>query len=202
MTEKQKMLNSQLYFSGGEQLTNEREKAKQSCNHVNYDWNLATSEKIEIIKSLIGSYGTNFYMETPVRFDYGYNVHVGDNFYMNFDSIFLDSTKITIGDNVMIGPRVSLYTASHPVDKDIRNSLLEYSQPITIGNDVWIGGDTVINPGVVIGSNVVIGSGSVVTRNIASNVLAAGNPCRELRKITDEDKKKWTEIVKGTRSID
>ena len=140
---------------------------------------------------------TIFYIETPVRFDYGYNTKVGHNFYANFDCIFIDDMEIRIGNNVMFGPRVALYTATHPIDKDVRSSLLEYSKPITIGDDVWVGGNTVINPGVTIGSNVVIGSGSIVTRNIPSNVIAAGNPCRVIRIIDKEDKIKWEEIAKN-----
>ena len=108
----------------------------------------------------------------------------------------LDVNQINIGDNCFMAPRVSLYTAGHPIDKEIRNSNLEYGYPINIGNDVWIGGSVTINPGVTIGDNVVIGSGSVVTKDIPSNVVACGNPCKVVRQITDLDHKKWVELAK------
>ncbi|MFW6299145.1 MAG: sugar O-acetyltransferase, partial [Bacillota bacterium] len=105
----------------------------------------------------------------------------------------LDVNRIVIGDRVMFGPRVSLLTASHPIDKDVRSANLEYGLPITIGDDVWIGGSVTVNPGVTIGNNVVIGSGAVVTKDIPDGVIAAGNPCKVIRKITEEDKKYWEE---------
>ncbi|QWB96674.1 sugar O-acetyltransferase [Mycoplasmatota bacterium] len=123
------------------------------------------------------------------------NIHIGKHFYANYDCIFLDVNKITIGDNVFIAPRVCIYTAGHPIDKDTRNEELEYGYPVTIGNDVWIGGNVVINPGVTIGDNVVIGSGSIVTKDIESNCVAAGNPCKKIRDITDEDKKYWEALA-------
>lgn len=123
--------------------------------------------------------------------DYGCNISIGDNFYANYDCIMLDVNKITIGDNVFMAPRVCVYTAGHPIDKDVRNAQLEYGYSVTIGNDVWIGGNTVINPGVTIGNNVVIGSNSVVTHDIPDGVVACGNPCRVIRKITDDDALFW-----------
>jgi len=196
MSEKEKMLAGKLYFSGGEELVSEHQSTKAINDRINGDWTLSMKEKIEMIKGIVGAYGDNFYIGAPVRFDYGYNLHVGHNFYANFDCIFLDDMPIVIGNNVMLGPRVSLFTASHPTDKDVRNSLLEYSRPITIGDDVWIGGNSVINPGVTIGSDVIIGSGSVVTRDIPSHTLAAGNPCRVLRSLTEDDKIKWEALAK------
>lgn len=105
--------------------------------------------------------------------DYGFPIRAGDNFYANYDCIILDVCPVTIGDNVMFGPRVCIYTAGHPLDAEIRATGIEFGKPVTIGNNVWIGGNTVINPGVTIGSNVVIGSGSVVTKDIPANVIAA-----------------------------
>lgn len=196
MREKEKMIKGELYYSFGEELTADRERVKATINRANYDWTLDQKEKQKLVLSSLGSHKENAYIETPVYFDYGYNVHVGKNFYANFSCVFLDGTTIQIGDNVMVGPRVSFYTACHPIDKDVRNALLEYSKPIVIGNDVWIGGDCVINPGVTIGSNVVIGSGSVVTRNIPNDVIAAGNPCKVIRAITNDDKAYWEQRVK------
>ncbi len=201
MNEKDKMLSGRLYVSFGKQLVEDREKVKKAINKANCDYTLSPKARQKIIVSVLGSHGKNTYIEAPVRFDYGYNVHVGDNFYANFDCIFLDGNKISIGNNVMVGPRCSFFTASHPIAKRERNALLEYAQQITIGDDVWIGGGTIINPGVTIGSNVVIGAGSVVTKDIPSNVIAYGNPCRPIRQIGEQDDIKWDKIAKGQLKI-
>lgn len=111
--------------------------------------------------------------------------------YANTDLTILDENKVIFGDNVYLAPHVSIYTAGHPIDEKIRNTDLEYAKPVTIGSDVWIGGNVVINPGVTIGSRVVIGSGSVVTKDVPNDVIAAGNPCRIIREITQKDKEKW-----------
>ena len=148
-------------------------------------------KRVELIKKYFGHVGKNPTVNKPFHCDYGKNIYVGDNFYMNFDGIILDVNKVTIGNNVFIAPRVCIYTAGHPIDKDIRNEQLEYGYPVTIGDDVWIGGNVIINPGVTIGSNVVIGSGSVVCKDIPSNVVACGNPCKVVREITEEDRRYW-----------
>lgn len=145
----------------------------------------------ELIKKYFKSVGKNATVNKPFYCDYGSNISVGDNFYANFDCIILDVNSVEIGNNVMLAPRVCIYTAGHPIDKDVRAELLEYGYKVKIGNDVWIGGNTVINPGVTIGDNVVIGSNSVVTKDIPSNCVACGNPCKVLRPITDEDAKFW-----------
>lgn len=128
-------------------------------------------------------------MEPPIHFDYGRNTYVGENFFANYNLTVLDVCKVTIGDNVMLAPNVSLYGAGHPIHPDARNSGYEYGAPITIGNNVWIGGSACVLPGVTIGNNVVIGAGSVVAKDIPDNVIAAGNPCRVIRQITEEDKR-------------
>ena len=128
-------------------------------------------------------------MESPFYCDYGSNIEVGENFYANFNCTILDVAKVVIGKNVMFAPNVSIYTAGHPIHPDSRNSGYEYGIGVTIGNNVWVGGNATINPGVHIGDNVVIGAGSVVTKDIEANSIAVGNPCKVLRKITEEDKK-------------
>lgn len=128
------------------------------------------------------------YFEPPLYFEYGKHIQIGKNFFANVNCVMLDVGKITIGDNVLFGPNVSLYTAGHPLHPDSRNSGYEYGIPITIGNNVWIGGSCTILPGVTIGNNVVIGAGSIVTKDIPDNVCAAGNPCRIIREITDADR--------------
>lgn len=127
----------------------------------------------------------------PVYFDHGDRISFGKHFYANTGLTILDENYVTFGDNVFIAPHVSIYTAGHPVDAEIRNLELEYALSVEIGSNVWIGGNVVINPGVKIGNDVVIGSGSVVTKDIPDHVVAAGNPCKVLRKITDADRIKW-----------
>lgn len=188
MTEKEKMLEGKLYKAFGEELAGERQYAKELV----FDFNGLHPGKIEerndIIKKLFGKIGNNFYIEPPFRCDYGHNIFVGENFYSNYNCTILDCAKVTIGDNVLFAPNVSLFTAGHPIDYELRNAGLEYAFPISIGNNVWIGGGVIVTPGVTIGNNVVIGAGSVVTKYIPDNVVAVGNPCRILRKISDTDK--------------
>ncbi len=191
MTEKELMLAEELYVSSDRELVEmqmRRFRFMDEFNATKYE-DFATREKLA--RELFAHVGKNVHINKPFHCDYGCHISIGDNFFSNFDCIMLDVNRITIGDNVFIAPRVSLYTAGHPIDKDIRNEHLEYGKAITIGNDVWIGGNVVINPGVTIGSNVVIGSGAVVTKDIPDGVVACGNPCVVKRKITEEDKIFW-----------
>ncbi|MCF8891227.1 sugar O-acetyltransferase, partial [Priestia megaterium] len=134
-------------------------------------------------KSLFGSTGENVYVEPNIRVDYGYNIFVGENFFANFDCVILDICEVRFGDNCLLGPSVHIYTATHPIDPNERNSGKEYAKPIIFGDNVWIGGSSVINPGVKIGDNVVIASGSVVTKDIPNNVVVGGNPAKIIKKI-------------------
>lgn len=186
MTEKEKMLNNQLYNASDLELTNLRKHAKEMMFQHNFIHTLNVSKRTEILKNLLGKTSENFHIEPPLYVDYGFNVEIGDHFYANYDCIFLDVAKIKIGNRVMFGPRVCLYTAGHPLKHQTRNEGLEFGLDISIGDDVWIGGNTVINPGVKIGNRVVIGSGSVVTKDIPDDVLAAGNPCKIIRKLDEE----------------
>lgn len=145
----------------------------------------------ELLQEIFGHLEDDAIITQPFYCDYGRQIFIGKHFYANTGLIILDAAKVTIGDDVFIGPRVSIFTASHPIDPDVRRKEYEIAKEVSIGNDVWIGGNTVINPGVSIGNNVVIGSGSVVTKNIPDNVIAAGNPCRVIREITDTDKQYW-----------
>lgn len=148
----------------------------------------------EIIQEMFGSTKKHFYIEPSIRMDYGFNIHIGDYFYANFDCVFLDVAPIIFGDHVFVAPRCCFYTAGHPISADVRNKDLEYGYPIRVGSNVWFGGSVVVNPGVTIGSNVVIGSGSVVTKDIPDGVIACGNPCRVIREITEEDQKYWKSL--------
>lgn len=186
-TEKQKMLTGELYSPWEKQLRKERDHARA----VIFDFNsLPPKEKQDrnfILKQLLGKTEKTFLIEPPFRCDYGSNIEIGDNFFANFNCIFLDCAKIKIGNNVMLGPNVQLYTASHPIDAETRNKGWEYALPITIGDHVWIGGNVVINPGVKIGDRAVIGAGSVVTKDIPAGVIAFGNPCRVNREIKPQE---------------
>ncbi len=142
----------------------------------------------ELIRKLFGKVGRDPYVEPNIFCGFGFNIEVGDQFFAN-NCIFVDPGKITFGEYVFIGPSCGFYTAHHPIHLELRDKLYEYARPITVGSHVWIGGGTVVVPGVTIGSNVVIGAGSVVTKDIPDNVVAAGNPCRVLRPITEDDLK-------------
>lgn len=142
----------------------------------------------KIVKELLGK-SEDAFINPPFYCDYGFNIEVGKNFYANYNCTILDVAKVIIGDNCQIAPNVAIYTAGHPVHPDSRNSAYEYGISVTIGDNCWIGGNTVICPGVHIGNNVVIGAGSVVTKDIPDWSIAAGNPCRVLRKITEDDRK-------------
>ncbi len=138
----------------------------------------------EIISSILGANGMNFQFNQPFRCDYGENIFIGENFFANFNLTILDEAEVRIGDNVFIGPNVSIYTACHPLDSAERNKLIEWAEPVRIGNNVWIGGSTTIVPGVTIGDNVVIGAGSVVTKDIPSGCVAVGNPAKVIKSTT------------------
>lgn len=186
MNEKEKMLQGLPYDAGDEVLYQERNDAKDLLFAYNQIIPSKREDRCSLLSQLIHTEGA-FQIESPFYCDYGYNITIGKNFYANHNCIMLDCAAIIIGDNVMFGPNVSLYTASHPIYAETRKSGLEFALPITIGNDVWIGGSSVINPGVTIHDGAVIASGSVVTKDVPDHVIMAGNPARILRKITDED---------------
>ncbi len=150
-----------------------------------------TFEPLEKLKALFGSVGEAVVLTPPFYCDHGNKIKIGNHFYANTGLTILDENYVTFGDNVYLGPHVSIYTATHPIDYTVRNTDLEYALPVSIGSNVWIGGNVVVNPGVTIGDDVVIGSGSVVTKDIPSGVVAAGNPCRVIREITDKDRQYW-----------
>ncbi|WP_026935186.1 sugar O-acetyltransferase [Christiangramia echinicola] len=187
-TEKEKIPAQLPYYALDEELSQERLAAQKACFRINSISPELAEECNEILKELLGSTKENFYIEPPFHCDYGHNISLGDNFYSNYNPIILDCAEVSIGDNVMLVPNVSIFTAGHPVHAKKRNEGLEYSIPVTIGNNIWIGGNTVINPGINIRDNTVIGSGSVLTRDIPSNVIAAGNPCKVIKEITGNDK--------------
>ncbi len=194
-TQRERMTNGDIYYpgSGDSELRHLFMESRRLMREYNQTSENEAEKRKEMLKKWLGKTGDNIYIEPNFKCDYGFNISVGEKFYANFDCIMLDVCPITIGDYTMFGPRVSLLTASHPIDAEIRTSGLEIGSPIRIGNQVWLGGGVIVNPGVTIGDNCVIGSGSVVTKDIPANTIAAGNPCRVIRDITEEDKKYWAE---------
>jgi maltose O-acetyltransferase len=181
--EKQKMLAGQLYRASAETLVAERLGARRRCREFNELAEERLEERRAVLATLLGTSHSDTFIESKFSCDYGYNIHLGANFYANFDLIILDVCEVRIGKNCMIGPRVSIFTAGHPLDAATRVSGLEFGSPITIGDNVWIGGNAVINPGVRIGDNVVIGAGAVVTRDCPDNVVIAGVPAKVIRRL-------------------
>lgn len=187
MIERDRMLNGMLYNGMDDALVAERAAAKDLCHEFNSLKPTDTAAQEAIIKKLIGKTSGKFTIVAPFWCDYGSNIEIGENFFVNHNCVMLDCAKITIGNNVFIAPDCGFYTAAHPLVAEQRNTGDEFALPITIGNDVWIGGGVRILPGVTIGDGAVIGAGSVVTKNIPGGVVAVGNPCRVLRKITSKD---------------
>lgn len=188
MTNKEKMLKGEYYINWDEELTLEREKAKDILFDFNNIRPTQREEREEIIRKLFGKVGDNCWIESPFNCDYGSNIYVGDNFYANTNCCILDCAKIVFGNNVWIGPNVGFYTPNHAFDHEERTAGYERSLPITVGDNVWISGGVTIVGGVTIGANSVIGAGSVVVKDIPAGVLAVGNPARVIREITDKDK--------------
>ena len=168
MTEKEKMLAGELYTASDPELAAMHTRAVKLCEELNFG-RLDEEERSAIARQLLGSCG------------HGCNIHVGENFYVNYGVVILDVCKVTIGRNCLIAPQAGIYTACHPLDEATRISGLELGKPVTIGDNCWIGGSAVINPGVTLGDNVVVGSGAVVTKSFPSNVVIAGNPARIIK---------------------
>lgn len=169
-------------------LPEERAALKEKIFKYNNTSPAEVKKLDKLIRSIVGTCGNTICINQPFYCDYGYNIEIGENFFANYNLIILDVAKVTIGDNVQVATSVSILTAGHPVHYQSRNSGYEYGIEIKIGNNVWIGSNAVVNPGVEIGDNSVIGSGSIVTKNIPANVIAAGNPCKVIRTITEEDR--------------
>ncbi|MBR5101500.1 MAG: sugar O-acetyltransferase [Muribaculaceae bacterium] len=157
------------------------------CHDTCHNYNLLPPSHLEqrkaIMRQLLGKTGERFKIISPFMCDYGFNIEIGEDFFANANLIILDEAKVTFGDHVFIAPNCAFYTATHPIDVKLRNEGLGQSLPIKVGNNVWIGGNVCVLPGVTIGDNTVIAAGSVVNRDIPEGVLAAGNPCRVIRKL-------------------
>ncbi|EGQ9221188.1 sugar O-acetyltransferase [Vibrio parahaemolyticus] len=187
--DRQSMLHSQkIYFCTDEELA----KQQTQCLEILYDYNQTRpsegEKRGEILQRLLGAVGDNCYIEPPLRANWGRHTYLGDNVYANFNLTLVDDTYIYIGNSVMIGPNVTIATAGHPIEPDLRREVAQFNIPVHIEDNVWIGANSVVLPGVTIGENSVIGAGSVVTKDIPSNVVAVGNPCRVLREIGEHDR--------------
>ncbi len=192
MTEWEKAQVGYLYDANyDEALVKQREACADLCYEFNNCRPSDTDKQKELLHRIIGNIKGEIVVTAPFYADYGCNISVGDNFYTNHNVTILDGAKVTFGDNVFIAPNCVFSTAGHPLDVEQRNKGLEIALPITVGDNVWIGTNVSVLPGVKIGSNTVIGAGSTVNKDIPDGVIAAGNPCKVIRKITDEDKKKY-----------
>lgn len=180
-TELEKMLANELYFAADPELASMTRTAQNLTHAFNLSLPAEIEKRREIVQQLFGAVGQGFEIRPPFYCDYGCHIYAQENLYINFDCVILDCNKVYLGRNVLLAPKVQIYTAYHPLDPEIRKSGLELAAPIAIGDDVWIGGGAIICPGVTIGSNTTIGAGSVVTKDIPANVVAAGNPCRVIR---------------------
>jgi len=183
-TEKEKMLAGELYDPLDPQLDAERRRARDLCKHLNDSSEDAKVERSRILADLFGV-ATDAWIQPPFYCDYGSNISLGRKVFFNFNCVVLDVARVCIGNHVLFGPAVQIYTATHPVDAAERRAGLEGGSPIVIADDVWIGGGAIICPGVKIGARSIIGAGSVVTRDVPEDVLAAGNPCRVIRRLKD-----------------
>ncbi len=187
MNQKERMLAELPYKAWMDGLPEERLRAKSLAFEYNRTHPSEENRRLEILRDLFGKIGKSIKIEPSFQCDYGYNIEIGENFYANHNLIILDVGKVRIGNSVMFGPNVSLVTAGHPLDAELRNEGYEYGIAIAIEDNVWLGANVVVNPGVRIGKNSVIGSGSVVTKDVEPNSIYAGVPCRKIRDISSDD---------------
>lgn len=189
MTEKEKLKKGLWYDANyDEELLKERERAEDLCLEFNSTKPSDKKTKEEVLKKLLPNKKEDTVILSPFYTDYGYNCIIGEKTFINHNAYLMDGAEIKIGDNCFIGPNCGMYTAAHPIFFEERNKGLEKALPINIGDNVWIGGDVTILPGTSIGNNSVIGAKSLVTKDIPANVVAFGNPCRVIRKISEKDK--------------
>jgi maltose O-acetyltransferase len=182
MSERAKMLAGELYDPLDPELAAARARARDLCQTLNGTREGQQDERRRILRELLGAGGDDVWMQPPFFCDYGSNIFLGRKCFFNFNCIVLDVCAVRVGDYTLFGPAVQIYTATHPMEAELRRTQ-EFAKPIVIGSDVWVGGGAIICPGVTIGSRTIIGAGSVVTRDIPDAVFAAGNPCREIRKV-------------------
>lgn len=175
------MLAGELYLGSDPQLVAEDLRAQEVLYRFNMSRPGADDERRALLVELFADFGTGAVLKPSFRCDYGTNISIGEDTFINYNCVFLDCNRITIGKQVQIAPCVQIYTATHPLDADTRRSKLEFALPVVIDDGVWLGGGAIVCPGVTIGKNTVVGAGSIVTRDLPPGVLAVGNPCRVLR---------------------
>lgn len=183
-TELEKQRSGEEFFNGDPELGAVKSRARALCDRYNQTTEEEKGLRLKLLKDIFGSCSDDIFIKPPFHCDYGYNIHVGKNFFANFDVVILDAAKVTIGDNCLIGPQTGLYTAVHPMESKRRAANYMHGEPITIGDNVWFGGHCTVLPGVTIGNNAVIGAGSVVTKDVPDNAVVAGNPARILKYTT------------------
>jgi maltose O-acetyltransferase len=183
-SERDKMLAGELYDPLDPELVAARARARDLCQALNATREVQQEERRRIVQALFGAGGDSVWMQPPFFCDYGSNILLGERVFFNYNCVVLDVCRVTIGDYTLFGPSVQIYTATHPMNAELRRKQ-EFAKPIEIGADVWVGGGAILCPGVRIGSQSVIGAGSVVTRDIPERVFAAGNPCRVIRAISE-----------------
>lgn len=191
MIDEQRMGQGKLYIADHGDLPKQRREARLLTEDFNTTSITDPVGRRELLVSLFKQIGPGGYVEPPLRVDYGRHITVGKNFYANYETIMLDVAPITIGDNVLFGPRVSLLTPGHPLDAEVRNAGYELGEPITIGDNVWLGGDVTVCPGVTIGANTIVGAGAVVAKDLPANSVAVGNPAHVIREVGQADHDKW-----------
>ncbi len=196
----EKMLHGEIYDASNPEFLRRLEVTREKIWEFNNLHPSKKEERIALFRSIIGSCGETFHINRPLRCDYGCNIHIGNKFFANFNLTILDEATVTIGDNVFIGPNVSIYTACHPLEAEARNTGVEWAEPVTIGHSVWIGGSATILPGVTIGDNCVIGAGSVVTKDIPANTVAAGNPAKVIKRLMPQSEVEEEPIQLGLDS--
>ena len=189
MAEKEKLHTGEIYFPGDPEI----HKAQTACMEKLYDFNQTRPSELDkrtaMLKDMFAEIGEGCYIEPPLHANFGgHHVHFGEWVYANYNLTLVDDTHIYVGDNTMFGPNVTLATAGHPIDPELRARGLQYNMPIRIGRNCWLGAGVIVMPGVTIGDNTVIGAGSVVTKDIPSGVVAVGNPCRVLRPVGEHDR--------------
>ena len=183
-SQRERMIAGELYDPLDAELVALRNQARDLCQQLNASKEEESERRRDLLNRLLGSGAASAWIQPPFFCDYGFNIHLGERVFFNFNCVVLDVCPVTIGDYSMFGPAVQIYTPLHPMNAELRRQQ-EFASPVTIGADVWVGGAAIILPGVTIGSRAVIGAGSVVTRDIPEGVFAAGNPCRVIRTIED-----------------
>ena len=183
MTERERMLAGELYDPLDPELSTARRRARDLVKALNDSRDDEADRRAALLKELFGSMGEGVWIEPPFYCDYGTNITLGDKVFFNFNCVVLDPAAVRIGSNVLFGPAVQIYTATHPLDADVRRTWREFAKPVTVGSDVWVAGGAILCPGVTVGDRTAIGAGSVVTRDVPAGVFAAGNPCRVIREL-------------------